>query len=256
VKGRKSIPSEIQTQLLIQCGYKCSVPMCNTTESLEFHHINKKRNDHRKENMIVFCAVHHHQAHTRKISTKACQVMRQMLQKTENVSVTWKPLPNIVFNVSQRLLRTLTLPTVGWEAYNDSPYQLKVRIEVHPILGGRDLFPLSDPDINGTNPYTVEPRMFVFANGCFSLPQECATSKDELILEIRATVKDVNDPQKGEHKLLPRRWKYVRELNGWSYYPQQPIAYARKHQNITNNKIKNRKLNKPTKTLPESASHP
>lgn len=113
---------------------------------------------------------------------------------------------------------------VGWEAYNDSPYQLKVRIEVHPILGGKDLHPLSDDDINGTNVYPVEPRTWLFGNGFFSLPQVCATSKDELILEIRATVEDVNDSEKGEHKLLPSRWKYVRELNAWSYYPQQPIA--------------------------------
>jgi hypothetical protein len=181
-------------------------------------------------------AVHLGKTPDREAIQKAMDVARHLtrilmqglgLEGIKTTSELWKPLPNIVFNVTQRLLRTLTLPTVGWEAYNDSPYQLKVRIEVHPILGGRDLFPLSDPDINGTNEYPVEPRMYVFANGCFSLPQECATSKDELILEIRATVKDVNDPQKGEHKLLPRRWKYVRELDGWSYYPQQPIARQR-----------------------------
>jgi len=136
----------------------------------------------------------------------------------------WKPLPNIVFNVSQRLLRILTFPQVGWEAYNDSPYQLRVRIEVHPILGGRDLHPLSDDDINGINAYEVEPKSYLFANGCFSLPQESAISKDELILEIRATVEDINNPEKGQHKLVPRRWKYVREYDTWSYYPQRPMT--------------------------------
>jgi hypothetical protein len=143
---------------------------------------------------------------------------------SKNISERWKPLPNIVFNVAQRLLRTLAFPEVGWEAYNDSPYQLNVRIEIHPVLGGRNLFPLSDDSINGNCVYPVEPGSYVFANGCFSLPQECATSKDELILEIRATVEDINDPQKGEHKLLPRRWKYIREHNAWSYYPQRPIT--------------------------------
>jgi hypothetical protein len=64
----------------------------------------------------------------------------------------------------------------------------------------------------------------LFGNGCFSLPQVCATSKDELILEIRAKAEDVNDPEKGEYKFLPSRWKYVREHDAWSYYPQRPMT--------------------------------
>jgi len=136
----------------------------------------------------------------------------------------WKPLPNIKFNVAQRLQRILNFPQVGWEAYNDSPYQLRVRIEVHPILGDRDLHPLSDNDLNGNSIYEVEPNSYVFANGCFTLPSICATSKDELILEIRATVEDINDLTKSEYKLIARRWKYVRENSTWSYYPQQKSA--------------------------------
>jgi len=221
MKERKRIPSEIQLQLLVQCGYKCSVPRCNTTESLEFHHINKKPNDNRKENIVVFCANHHHQADIGKITTKACQVMKQNLPRIKTTSERWKPLPKIKFLVVQRLLRTLTLPQVGWEAYNDSPYQLKVRIEVQPILGGKDLNPLSDDHINGTYVYPAEPMSALFGNGCFTLPQKCVKSEDELILEIRATVLDANDTEKGWYKLFPSRWNYLRERNTWSYYPQQ-----------------------------------
>jgi hypothetical protein len=227
MKGRKPIPRETQLQLLIQCGYKCSMPKCSTTESLVFHHINKKPDDNRRENIIVLCAVHAHLADTGRITAKACKRLKQMLQKTEDFSKTWKPLPNIDIYVTQRLRHgTLALPAVGWEAYNNSPYQLKVRFEVHPIFKGRDLFPLSyDKDICGKRAFPTEPMRPIFLNGHFSLPPECATSKeDELILEIRAAVEDVNSPQKGIHKLLPRRWKYVREFNEWSYYPQQPIA--------------------------------
>ena len=46
----------------------------------------------------------------------------------------WNPRPKVNFTIAQRLLRTLNFPQVGWEAYNDSPYQVRVRIEVHPIL--------------------------------------------------------------------------------------------------------------------------
>lgn len=153
-------------------------------------------------------------------------------KKTLSPNELWKPLPNIHFNVSQVFQRILIFPQVGWEAFNGSPYQLRVRIEVHPILGGRDLHPLSDDDINGTNVYEVEPMSYLFANGCFSLPKECAESKDELILEIRATVEDINDPEKGQHKLVPRRWKYVREHNLWSYYPQRPVTPKNQVQRV------------------------
>jgi hypothetical protein len=140
-------------------------------------------------------------------------------------SALWKPLPKIKFHIAQSLpLRKLQFPQVGWEAYNDSPYQLRVRIEIHPILGGHDLFPLSDDDINGTYVYPVEPMSALFGNGCFSLPRVCATSEDELILEIRAKAEDINDTEKGEYKFLSSRWKYVREHDAWSYYPQRPTT--------------------------------
>lgn len=142
-------------------------------------------------------------------------------------STAWNPLPKINFKVAQRLLRVLQFPQVGWEAYNDSPYQLRVRIEVHPFLGKKDLHPLSDNHINGHKVYSVypvEPNSYVFANGCFTLPAICATSDDDLILEIRASVEDTNDPRKGEYKLIPRRWKYIRTSDTWSYHPQQIMA--------------------------------
>lgn len=133
---------------------------------------------------------------------------------------TWNPLPKINFKVSQQLLRTLQFPTVGWEAYNDSPYQLRVRIEVHPILGGKDLHPLPNKNINGSSVYPVEPNSPLFVNECFTLPDICATNNEELILEIRATVEDTNDLKKGRYTVIPRRWKYNRKSNTWSYHPQ------------------------------------
>ncbi len=139
-----------------------------------------------------------------------------------NLAKLWKPFPKINFKVGQWVRRSCKFPQVAWEAYNDSPYQLKVWIEVHPLLGRRDLHPLKDNDINGSNFYDAEPESYVFTNGCFTLPGECATSKEELVLDIRATVEDVNDSSKSKYKLLPKRWKYIRETNLWSYYPQHP----------------------------------
>jgi hypothetical protein len=138
-------------------------------------------------------------------------------------SNSWDPLPKINFKVSQQLLRTLKFPTVGWEAYNDSPYQLRIRIEVHPILGGKDLHPLSDKHINGSSVYPVEPNSPLFINGCFTLPAKCAISEKELILEIRAIAEDTNDLKKGTYALIPRRFKYNRKSNTWSYHPQMEL---------------------------------
>lgn len=144
-------------------------------------------------------------------------------ESKKGVSKLWQPFPKINFNIGQWVPRFCKFPQIAWEAYNESPYQLKVWIEVHPILGERDLHPLKDNDINGRNFYDVEPESHVFANGCFTLPPECAISKEELVLEIRAKIEDVNDPTKGKYKLLPKRWKYIRKTNEWSYYPQHPV---------------------------------
>jgi len=75
-------------------------------------------------------------------------------------------------------------------------------------------------NINGSSIYPVEPNSPLFMNGCFTLPNICATSNDEIILEIRATVEDTNDLKKGKYSLIPRRWKYNRKSNTWSYHPQ------------------------------------
>ncbi len=132
----------------------------------------------------------------------------------------WNPLPVVKFNISQNLADVFQFPQVGWEAYNYSPYQLKIRINVRPKLGDKKLYPLADDDINGTKSYAAEPNSPVWKNGCFSLPTESVQSKADLILEIQSTVFDVNEPEKGEYNMLPSIWKYNRKDNTWDYYPQ------------------------------------
>jgi hypothetical protein len=141
--------------------------------------------------------------------------------KTNNKK-SWNPLPVIKFNIMGLPLKR-KLPQVGWELENLSPYQLKVRIEVHPWLGNRDLFPeVADPDISGKKAYNAEPNHLVWGNGTFTLPKECASSNEDLILEIRSFVTDANEPKKNEYKMLSSTWKYVRDGDYWYYYPQGP----------------------------------
>jgi len=177
-----------------------------------------------------------HEGHLHKPSLRECTYIADetvdFIDELFNVSnkattilhskVKWNPLPVIKFNVMGAHLKR-AFPQVGWELTNHSPYQLKIRIEVHPWLGNEDLFSLVlDGDINGKKSYSAEPNSVVWTNGTFTLPQKCVASTEELVIEIRSFVTDVNEPQKGEHRMLSSTWKYVRAGDYWYYYPQGP----------------------------------
>jgi len=145
MRGRKAIPKEIQLQLMTQCGYKCSVPRCSVTESLEFHHINGKPNDNRNENLIVFCAVHHHLADLGKISTKGCRIMKQMLPNLDGLGLTahkelslskeeFSSLIETARVISKESLRVITEQFVSYIAGKNEGYQCRDGIDVHDFL--------------------------------------------------------------------------------------------------------------------------
>jgi hypothetical protein len=79
MKSRVPIPVELKDRLLVECGYQCSVPNCNVTQSLEFHHIDGDPSNNTKANIIVLCAVHHHQADLSKISKRSLNMMKNLL---------------------------------------------------------------------------------------------------------------------------------------------------------------------------------
>jgi hypothetical protein len=87
VMTRTAVSAQLKEELLIESGYKCSVPRCEITESLEFHHINGDAADNRKDNLIVFCAVHHHQATIKKISAKACLIIKKTLPNLDGLNL-------------------------------------------------------------------------------------------------------------------------------------------------------------------------
>jgi len=79
MKTRKAIPTELRDKLLVECGYRCSVPNCVVTQSLEFHHIDEDPSNHEKNNIIVLCAVHHHQADIKQITRRSLYFMKKIL---------------------------------------------------------------------------------------------------------------------------------------------------------------------------------
>ena len=79
MKKRKTIPAELKDKLLVECGYKCSIPMCDVSQSLEFHHIDSDPSNNTKKNIIVLCAVHHHQADLKKITKRSLKLIKGLL---------------------------------------------------------------------------------------------------------------------------------------------------------------------------------
>ena len=130
--------------------------------------------------------------------------------------------PNVEYEITQRIFNhpdvRRQLPNVGFHLVNLSDYPIRVRIEVRMILGGRNLGLV--PDIkghyNGKAEMGFEPGRG-YANGSFSILEECAKSDQELTLEVRVTA---IDPENEEHRLFPKSWTYIRGQNDWYYEPK------------------------------------
>jgi hypothetical protein len=79
-KERTKIPMVTKRQLLIECGYKCSVPRCSGQwPTLAFHHINWDPSDHDSNNILVLCPTHHQMASSKHIPTKDCKMRKQII---------------------------------------------------------------------------------------------------------------------------------------------------------------------------------
>jgi len=150
MKKRKSIPKKSQEELLIECGYKCSVPRCNVTESLEFHHVNMNPEDNRKENVIILCAVHHHKADIKRITVKACLIMKEMLQKIDGLSLSiirelslsvedFSSLLDIGREMSMDSLRLITREYISYLSGKNEGYQCRRGLEAHDFLVSKKL---------------------------------------------------------------------------------------------------------------------
>jgi hypothetical protein len=144
--ARQAISSKLKDELLIECGYKCSMPRCEITDSLEFHHINGKNDDNRKENIIVLCAVHHHQATIKKISKKACSIMKQMLPNLDGMSLSkfnetlflseeeFGGFLDIAREISRNSLRIITREFVSYLLGKNEGYSCRPGIPEHDYL--------------------------------------------------------------------------------------------------------------------------
>lgn len=61
MSDRPPIPATLERQVMIDAGWRCSIPRCGTNSALEIDHIVEwaKVRKHEYENLIVLCPTHH-----------------------------------------------------------------------------------------------------------------------------------------------------------------------------------------------------
>lgn len=69
---RPAIPAELKRTLMMEAGYRCSIPRCKQTP-VEIHHISpwEKVREHNYDNLIVLCCNCHARANRGEIDSKA-----------------------------------------------------------------------------------------------------------------------------------------------------------------------------------------
>ncbi len=82
MSDRPPIPAALERQVMIDAGWRCSIPGCSTNAALEIDHIVDwaKRRVHEYENLIVLCPTHHAMkrkgSHARDINAASLKVIK------------------------------------------------------------------------------------------------------------------------------------------------------------------------------------
>jgi len=79
-KERETVPADIKRLLLIECGFKCSVPNCAIQwPTLQFHHIDEDPANNQTNNILLLCPTHHQMVTSKHIDRKSCELLKQSL---------------------------------------------------------------------------------------------------------------------------------------------------------------------------------
>ena len=78
-KKRTPVPVEIERQVYVEAGFRCSVPRCPNNTPLETHHIDYDPSNNDPANLLVLCSNCHGRATRREIDRKACLMIKQQL---------------------------------------------------------------------------------------------------------------------------------------------------------------------------------
>ena len=132
-------------------------------------------------------------------------------------------VPPIHFRITQTIQNNLSIlrefPNVGFNLSHRGAMFLPVRVKVEAkvILGEKDLGLIEDKKgyYCGKTLWHLNPTVTIFGN--FTVPNKCVNTKEDIKIEVRATVVDQYER---EHEHLPLCWTYMREKNRWFLEPR------------------------------------
>jgi hypothetical protein len=79
-KVRANISRDIVRRLLIECGFKCSVPQCSVQwPTLHQHHIDENPSNNDMSNILMLCPTHHQMVTSKHIDRKTCEMLKELL---------------------------------------------------------------------------------------------------------------------------------------------------------------------------------
>ena len=82
---RPHIPADIERQIKVEAGHKCSINKCSD-RTIEVHHIDENRENNNPNNLIALCRNHHKQAHDGFISRQDLREYKRLLFITPSIS--------------------------------------------------------------------------------------------------------------------------------------------------------------------------
>ena len=80
MKKRPKIPRQLKRELLIEAGFRCSIPHCFYDSSLEFNHIDGNPSNNTATNLLVVCSNHHTLCTIGRIDAKACREIKKQIK--------------------------------------------------------------------------------------------------------------------------------------------------------------------------------
>ncbi len=129
-KERTPIVTDTKRQLLIECGYRCSVPNCATQwPTLQFHHIDENPSNNANGNVLMLCPTHHQMVTSGHIDKKSCELLKKSLTTFAKFDVA----PHIA--TRNRLLYSLTAELqINWAILNDKQFGVAEAPATGPVV--------------------------------------------------------------------------------------------------------------------------
>jgi hypothetical protein len=87
--ARIPIPQSVKRQLLIEAGFKCSIPNCPIqVPTIHFHHIDENPSNNDISNILILCPTHHQMVTSGSIDKTSCELLKEMQTRFLQFAIT------------------------------------------------------------------------------------------------------------------------------------------------------------------------